>query len=170
MKQVSPLARRDSLIVKELPDETLVYDRKSDEAHCLNLTAAIVWKNCDGKKTVAELRQTLASQTDSPVPEEVVWLALDQLKKFKLLENGSDASSYQMRGINRRELVRRVGFAALALPLIVSITAPTAMAQASGLAPGRCCGNPSQCASNNCAQTPTCVSPPPAQPSTKACA
>ncbi len=165
MMQVSPLARKDSLIVKNLPEETLVYDRDTDQAHCLNLTATVVWKNCDGKHSVAELREALELETKSTVPEEVVLLALEQLEKFKLLDHAS-SKTFQMPGMNRRELVRRVGFAALALPLIVSIAAPPAHAQASGLPPGECCGNPNQCASDSCLQNPVCVGP----PSTKACA
>jgi len=39
-----PLARKDQLIVKEVDDEVLVYDLKTDQAHCLNKTAALVWK------------------------------------------------------------------------------------------------------------------------------
>lgn len=164
MKQVSPLARKDSLIVKNLPDETLVYDRVTDQAHCLNLTATLVWKNCDGKRSVAELREALELETKATVPEEVVLLALEQLEKFKLLDRAS-SKTFQMPGMTRRDLVRRVGFAALALPLIISITAQPAFAQGSLAPPGACCGNPNQCQSNSCSQNPVCVGP----PSTKAC-
>jgi len=163
-----PKARKEKLIVKELADETLVYDLENDRAHCLNQTAASVWKHCDGKATVSELAALLEAETNAAVPDEVVWLALDQLEKFALLEETSE-KPFEFAGMNRRELVRRIGLGALALPLIVSISASTADAQASLLAPGRCCGNPNDCASNNCAQTPTCVPPPPAAPSTKAC-
>jgi len=168
---ISPLprARKDKLIIKELNDETLVYDRESDEAHCLNVTAARVWKYCDGETSVAQIRQLLANETSASVPEEVVLLALDQLEKFKLLDNAA-AKAFQLPGMNRREVVRRVGFVALALPVIISISASPAEAQGSLLPPGRCCGNPTQCASNSCSQNPTCVPPPPAAPSTKACA
>ena len=165
MRPSNPLKRNDSLIIKELPDETLVYDTKLDKAHCLNTTAALVWKNCDGKKTVAELRDVLAAEAGSDVPEEMVWLALDQLKSFKLL---SDAPTrpIHFNDMSRRDLVRRIGFAALALPVIISIAAPPANAQASLAQPGACCSNPGQCASGACNQNPVCVG----QPSTKACA
>ncbi|MGI9066679.1 MAG: PqqD family protein [Pyrinomonadaceae bacterium] len=164
-----PQARKDKLIIKDLSDETLVYDLESDKAHCLNQTAASIWKNCDGNHTVTDLMALLAADTKSKVPDEVVWLALDQLEKFDLLEETPELPP-QFAGMNRRELVRRIGIGVLALPLIVSISASPAQAQGSLLAPGRCCGNPTDCASNNCAQTPTCVSPPPPAPSTKACA
>lgn len=167
MNQNVPTARKDSLIVKELPDETLVYDTQRDKAHCLNSTAALVWKNCDGKKTVGELRELMEKNAGAPVPEEMVWLALDQLESFKLLDD-APAKPLQLSGISRRNLVKRIGFAAIAIPVIISISAPPASAQASSLAPGACCGSPGACASNNCVQTPTCVGIP--QPSTKACA
>ena len=166
--QELPKARTNKLIIKELADETLVYDLESDKAHCLNQTAARVWKNCDGQRSVAELSALLAEETNAAVPNEVVWLALDQLQKFDLLE-AAPSTPFQFAGMNRRELVRRVGLGALALPLIVSISAASAQAQGSLLPPGRCCGNPGDCASNGCSQNPACVPPPPAAPSTKAC-
>ena len=164
-----PKARSEKLIIKELPDETLVYDLETDEAHCLNQTAALVWKSCDGAKPIEEIQAVLEHETGARVDDSVVWLALDQLEKFNLLEPTA-ATGFRMPGMSRRDVIRRVGIATVAVPLIVSISTSPAHAQASLLAPGSCCGNPTQCASNNCTQTPTCTSPPPAAPSTKACA
>lgn len=161
MNQNVPVARKDSLIVKELPDEILVYDTHRDKAHCLNSTAALVWKNCDGKRTVGELRELIEKDAGVPVPEEMVWLALDQLETFKLLED-APAIPLELSGMSRRSLVKRIGFAALALPVIISISAPPANAQASGLPPGACCSFNVQCASNNCHSSnpgPVCPSP-----------
>jgi len=160
----NPLKRNDSLIIKELPDETLVYDTKRDKAHCLNSTAALVWQSCDGNKSVAQLRDVLAAEAGTEVPEEVVWLALDQLKSFELVTD-APAKPVEFTGMSRRDLVRRIGFAALALPVIISISAPPAQAQVSLLPPGACCNSPGQCASNTCSQNPVCVG----LPSTKAC-
>ena len=98
MNQNLPIARKDSLIVKELPDETLVYDTQRDKAHCLNSTAALVWKNCDGKKTVDQLREVMEHDAGAPVPEEMVWLALDQLESFKLLPLAIVRLFWQSRG------------------------------------------------------------------------
>src|SRR5688572_30177113 len=85
MKQLLPVARSNNLIIKELPDETLIYDLGSDEAHCLNQTAALVWKNCNGTRSVRDLANLLECKLGAPVPEDVVWLALDQLEQFNLL-------------------------------------------------------------------------------------
>jgi Coenzyme PQQ synthesis protein D (PqqD) len=57
-----PKARRNQLVRKELGGEMLVYDRNSDEAHCLNATAARVWAHCDGRITVAEMAQLLEEE------------------------------------------------------------------------------------------------------------
>jgi hypothetical protein len=127
------------LVIKELPDEVLVYDLDTDKAYCLNQTAALVWKNCDGQQTVAQLRQLMAQETNSAVPEEMVWLALDQLDKFQLLETVPIRPAC-LAGMKRRELVRSIGVVAMALPLIMSIAAPTAAQGAS----------PCQCTSPNC--------------------
>ena len=166
MNQNVPTARKDSLIVKELPDETLVYDTQRDKAHCLNSTAALVWKNCDGKRTVGQLRELMEKNAGAPVPEEMVWLALDQLETFKLLDD-APSKPPQLSGMSRRNLVKRIGFAAVAIPVIIPISAPPASAQGSLLAPGSCCGNPNQCTSNNCAQGPCNIGTP--NPSTKVC-
>ncbi|MBC8032272.1 MAG: PqqD family peptide modification chaperone [Pyrinomonadaceae bacterium] len=67
---------------RELADETLIYDLATDQAYCLNLTAARVWKNCDGERTVAQLGELLKVDADAPVPDDIIWLALDQLEKI----------------------------------------------------------------------------------------
>ena len=159
-----PKARQEQLIVKELPDELLIYDLKRDKAHCLNETAALVWKNCDGHKTVEQLRELMEDNAGSPVPEEMVWLALDQLETFSLLDEAA-LKPGQFAGMNRRDMVRRVGMAAIALPVILSIVAPTAQAQGSLLPPGACCNSPGQCQSNSCVQGGPCGT----QPNTKSC-
>ena len=164
MKQISPIARKKSLIIKELPNETLVYDLETDKAHCLNETAARVWKNCDGRQTVAQLRELTEKETNSQVPEEMVWLALDQLEQFELLETPVSQPP-QISGMSRRQMIRLVGTAAIAVPVIISIVAPSPAQAQSLLPPGACCGNPNQCASNSCSQNPICGT----TPSSKAC-
>ena len=156
MKQIPPLARRDSLIVKELPDETLVYDRETDQAHCLNLTAARIWKNCDGQRTVRQLAELMGRELGSEVPEEMIWVALNQLEKFNLLQI-IPAQPAVLAQMDRRQWARSIGIAALLLPVVLTITVPTAMAQASScnnrpcVSPGDCCpANPSCGPSKKC--------------------
>jgi hypothetical protein len=161
--KVSPVARTESLIVKEVDGETLVYDLTTDKAHCLNDTAARVWKNCDGRKTVSEISETLSAESNTDVKDEVVWLALDQLEKFKLLAETPARPGF-LAGMTRRQMVARLGIAAVALPAIVSIIAPDAHAQTSLFGLGICCNNPNQCGSNCCANIPTSCTCAPGDP------
>jgi len=163
-----PKARKENLIVKEVDGETLVYDLANDKAHCLNKTAAHIWSSCDGNRTVTELTALLAAGTKSTVPDEVVWLALDQLKKFDLLDESPEIP-IQLAGINRRELVRRLGLGAMALPIILSIAAPTAAQVGSAGTLNHCCGSPGDCNPGLTCQQSACLTPPPAAPSSKAC-
>jgi len=49
------MARQNGIVVQEMPDEVLVYDLDSNKAHCLNQSAALVWKSCDGTNTVGDI-------------------------------------------------------------------------------------------------------------------
>ncbi|HEV2829923.1 MAG TPA: PqqD family protein [Pyrinomonadaceae bacterium] len=118
-----PRLRAHALVVHDLPDEVLVYDQERDQAHCLNQTAALVWRACDGKLTPLEIARKLTAELDTAISEEVVLLALAQLEKFRLLERSKIHSS-QYAVISRRQMVRTLGVA-VALPVITSIVAPT---------------------------------------------
>src|SRR5712692_5533386 len=84
MKDIAllPRTRTDNLVIRELDDETLIFDMERDEAHCLNQTAALVWKYCDGRTTVEQAAHSLQSKLDVPVGADVVWLAVKQLQTF----------------------------------------------------------------------------------------
>ena len=129
-----PTARQQNLTVKELSDETLVYDLESNKAHCLNRTSALVWKLCDGKTTVRQLAAKLEQALKVPGADEVVQLALEQLSKRKLLLEPVQLPSDQAR-VNRREMLKdiakKLAVAAAALPLVMTMTAPPAKAAAS---------------------------------------
>lgn len=150
-----PKARTEKLIIKDLSDETLVYDLESDKAHCLNSTASWVWKNCNGATSVKNLSVALAKEMNCALDESVIWFALDQLEKFDLLEQPITPAE-NFVGMNRRQWVRRIGVAAVALPLIISISAPTASAQGScppgpnNQPPGCPCNGNGNCTNNSC--------------------
>lgn len=125
------LARHDELVVQELPDEVLVYDLRKHKAHCLNPTAAFVWKHCDGQKTTAEMARLMEKEWGKPVSEDVIWMALKQLSKADLLKQ-EIVRPAGVADVSRRAAVRKLGLAtALALPLITSIVSPAAAALAS---------------------------------------
>jgi len=155
MKEVDqplPKARQHQLVRKELGGEMLVYDRKSDAAHCLNATAAQVWAHCDGRTTVAEMAQLLEDEMKTTVADEVVWFALEQLRKSSLLQEPW-AGRVQVKQMSRRVMVRRLGIAAaVTVPLVTSIIAPTAAAAATCILgqTGAPCVNNADCCSNSC--------------------
>jgi hypothetical protein len=120
-------------VIKQLPDEVLVYDLENHQAHCLNASAALVWSRCDGRKTVRDI-SLLLQQADGQFTEEVVVYALTQLGRFSLLEERAEVPD-GLRLVSRRELGRKLGLAtAAALPFVISIVAPTAASAAT-------CGN-----------------------------
>jgi hypothetical protein len=124
--QLAPEARQDQLVVKELAGETLIYDERAHKAHCLNQTAAFVWKHCDGCTNVAQIARLLEKQMKTAVSEQVVWFALRQLENSRLLKESVPSPAPASR-MTRRELVRNLGIAAaITVPLVTSIVAPTA--------------------------------------------
>ncbi len=154
--QVLPLARKDGLVVQELPDEVLIYDLDRHKAHCLNPTAALVWNHCDGQMTMTEMIGILKEETHSPIDEDVVWLALDQLAKTHLLSEQVIRPTGSGK-LNRRDVMRRIGWAAaVALPLVTSIVAPSAVQAVTCRAPGQPCTTGVQCCSGVC-NTTTCA-------------
>jgi len=119
-----PTARKDGLVIQEMPDEILVFDLETNKAHCLNETAAFVWKACDGKNSVADITKLFGNQSGTPVQEDLVWLAIDQLNENNLLEAELKAD---FNGQSRREVIKKIGLAAvIALPIDSSLVAPTA--------------------------------------------
>jgi hypothetical protein len=145
-----PRARQSQLVVQSLPEELLIYDLDSHRAYCLNQTAALVWQSCDGKRTVEEMVRVLEKETGAPVKESLVWFALAQLERSRLLEEHVEPPVSRER-MTRREMARTLGFATAALvPLITSIVAPTAAQTATCGALGSPCVSNARCCSGLC--------------------
>jgi hypothetical protein len=147
-----PEARREDIVVHELPDETLVYDLKRHKALCLNRAAGLVWKHCDGRTSVAEMSVLLERELQTPVAHEVVCFALGRLDRARLLRERLILPSGVAR-LSRRELVQMGLAAAIAVPAIMSVIAPRAVQAATCLAGGKPCTSNSQCCSNVCQLT-----------------
>lgn len=120
-----PEARQDGLVIQDMPEEILVYDLGTNKAHCLNQTAAFVWKACDGKNTVTDIASLFSNKTDGIINEDLVWLAIDQLNEKNLLKTEM-VSKFQ--GETRRSVIKKIGLAAvIALPVVASLAAPTSV-------------------------------------------
>ncbi|MBI1761122.1 MAG: PqqD family protein [Acidobacteria bacterium] len=144
-----PRARREGLLFSPLNDELVIYDTERNKAHSLNRIATLVWKNCDGKTTVSQLRGLIAQELHTEVDEQVVWLALQQLERNRLLE-GRVQSPGNL--ITRREAAKRFGkVAGIVLPLVASALVPPAAAAGSLCGgTGALCFANSDCCSNSC--------------------
>jgi len=145
-----PQARRNQLVIQELADEVLVYDLERDQAHCLNQTAAMVWQHCDGKSDAAMIAVRLGDELQAPVDERMVWFALEQLGRDKLLEERI-VPPPAIAGMTRRQMVRTMGLAAVvAVPLITSIVAPRPAQAVSCSGSGVACTTSAECCSGLC--------------------
>lgn len=139
---MKPARRTDGLVVTELQDEVLVYDLERHRAHCLNPTAAFVFRHCDGRTSVRELAHAFQAAGHGPAQESLVWLALERLDQAHLLETPLGAERGREQGLSRRELVRRAAvLSGLLLPAITSAVAPTP-AEAAATCTNNCAAKP----------------------------
>jgi hypothetical protein len=151
-----PRARKAKLIVRRLPEETLVYDLEKSRAHCLGPVAASVWRHADGRSSPARIASAVAKETGEPVGEAAVMVALDRLDDARLLAERLPAS-----GQSRREWLKQ---AAIITGLtVVSITAPLSVEAATCVAD---CDTRPNSPAGNCGAIPCC---PPAPASSRCC-
>lgn len=152
-----PQARHANLVITELENEVLLYDLDRDQASCLNATAALVWKFADGESSIDQIAARMAAELKSPVDARVVWYALDQLGKKDLL-TGRVTIPVQYTRMTRRDFLVKAGIAGaiVAIPVIISLTAPTPAMAATGSCNGRACNVNADC----CPGNPTCSGSP----------
>lgn len=122
-----PLQRLNNIVIQEAHNEVLIYDLISNKAYCLNETCAIVWHLCNGKNSLEDIHRNTDIKLQSSFSKELVWLALDELKRNNLIVN-SETIQPSFNNLSRREVIRKVGLGSLvALPVIASIIAPSAV-------------------------------------------
>jgi hypothetical protein len=122
-----PRARADGLLVEELANELVIYDKVRNRAHSLNRAAALVWKQCDGKTTVESIAARLRNEFEMEIDDGLVWSALDGLGKAGLLRERIEMPP-DLSVLSRREVgsqLARIGGISLLLPVVTSIVAPT---------------------------------------------
>lgn len=147
---LKPSGRTNDILTQEIVGEVMLYDLTINKAYLLNPTSSLIWQLCDGTKSVGEITESISKELDSPVPEDLVWLALDQLNKVNLLET-KDIKNVNFLGLSRREVIRKVGLTSMvALPLITSILVPNSAEGASCIANNLFCAVPADCCSNCC--------------------
>lgn len=131
---MNPVARGSDVIVQEVGTDVLVYDQSRDTAHSLNATAAFVYRQADGTLSVEELAIGMSGSLGVPDDVVLVEATLGQLARVHLLDASEPLPRKQPRTLSRRAMVRRLGVAAIAIPVVTSILTPTSlMAQSQGL-------------------------------------
>lgn len=153
---IKPVSRKTDIVVQELENEVLIYDLNANKAFCLNESSAIIWQECDGTKTIAEISQAVGRKLNSNISQEFIWLALEQFRKDKLISDDfEDIFENFFEGISRRDVIRKVALASIvALPVVASLTAPTSVNAQSGAC---MCINPGGCITQtSCSSTVNC--------------
>jgi hypothetical protein len=150
-----PFLRTENLVVKELPDELLIYDLEKNKAFCFNETARLIMEECDGTKTIDEAIESLNRKLKSNLSEEIVWMTIEQLKKADFIEKDYQIP-IQTTKVTRRKILQTAATLGIALPIVTSLVAPTAANAQSG-----CVGTNGSCIStqngSNCCQSLVCI-------------
>lgn len=113
----APTRRTADLVVRVQGDETLVLDTRNDRVHGLPTEVTHVWDACSGARTVADIAEATG------LAESVVASSIEQLSAQDLLAAAD--------GLGRRNFLRRsvlIGGAAISVPLIQTVLAPSAFA------------------------------------------
>lgn len=118
-----PKAIRDRFFAEDLGDETVVYNSTSREARSLNSTASYVWKQCDGKTSMDEIGNRVASRFEVKEGAEIAALAVEELRSAGMIECAPSGSGLG-RSVSRRALLGKLAVASVLLP-VVSAAAQT---------------------------------------------
>jgi hypothetical protein len=142
--QRAPAARSTGLVITEAAEEVLVYDTERHHIHHLNRTSAVIWRLLDGQRTADEIARLAAIELESAVDALSVRTALTTLSDADLLD-GDLSADQRVLGQSRRRFLRKAAIAGAAVPVIASITAPSALAQISCTTPSTGCANNNDC-------------------------
>lgn len=154
----APRARSHALIVRDLDEETLVYDSDRDEAICMNAVAADVWRRCDGSTTPAAIAAAIATARGCTIDERIVWFALAELKAKKLIDEPFELPLQVRADLERRAFLKTLGGGAgLLFPVVASIIVPTPAQAQSCLPATFLCTQNSQCCSGLCVAAFVCA-------------
>ena len=80
-------SKREGLHVREIDGETVILDPSGGRMHNLNITAAFIFNEVDGQRTVEEISGAVANAFEIPVEtaEKDPKLLLSELKSLGLL-------------------------------------------------------------------------------------
>ena len=122
-----PQARSSQLVVRQLPDETLVFDLQRNKAHCLNRTVALIFSAiATAHGPLPRLAAILQDQLNVGDAEAL----LVHLAVVAASADGNLLAALAWAGhkpadarSSRRATLKKLAVAAVTLPLIMTITA-----------------------------------------------
>src|SRR5204862_402972 len=104
----TPQKRRDRLIEVDLGDEVLLYDERTNHAHALNPTAAVIWRALDGRASSEDLAKSVGGDLNAAQRRQLIALTLDDLSSRDLLDRRRPAGlrPHQPQGKHRSSIRR----------------------------------------------------------------
>ncbi|MFN9173350.1 MAG: hypothetical protein ACK58N_02215 [Synechocystis sp.] len=140
-----PVARTTNILITEVDNEVMIYDRERDACHCLNPIATKVYYYADGRNTVDDIATFLDQELELSEDLDIrglVWLALEELEKCHLLKEYLREPLSDESGMSRRKVLGKTtkfaGAVAIGtlFPMIQSVIAPKpAFAKSNGPTP-----------------------------------
>lgn len=109
-----PKAETANIVWQKVDKELLLYNLTTDKAFCLNQTSADIYNLCDGTNDVDKI----AAKTK--LPKEIVQLAVGDLSRQNLLTERIELPT------SRRSLLKNIAVTTVALPVVMTLVAPTA--------------------------------------------
>ncbi len=104
-----------NLVVNGLPDGSkVIVDSKNEKVFALNATAGAAWDACSSQTTLSGIAEDMR-RTNPAITNDVAEQAVLQLKEKELIK-----TSGFLNNASRRQVLS--GIAAVALPLVVSMT------------------------------------------------
>lgn len=76
-----PTAREDVLL-RRVGSEWVLFDARRDQAHVLNLTAAVVWTYCDGLHDTGDIADAIAREVEGTRAPAIVEDIQAVLRRF----------------------------------------------------------------------------------------
>jgi len=137
--QALPRVKTSGLVVKELGDETLIYDVETNTAICLNASASVIMNACDGVATVADAQRSLLKKVGSSIDRDLVWNTVEEFRRRNLLADVHTAP-FSKKPTSRRTLIKQAAALGVAVPIVMALAAPPALHAASAcLTTGQTC-------------------------------
>jgi len=82
------LRKRENLLYREIDGEGVIYDQENMKVHSLNPTATMIWRYCDGKNTIEDIKEKILEKydVDPDTLKEDIQKAVTDLRTLKLLK------------------------------------------------------------------------------------